>query len=315
MAGKAPERAAAGRNLLLVCATAMEMRAAIALLPGGPECDLSAWEEGAVLGRHYLPRLHLPGGNLSLLVCGVGPVASALSLALACSAPVCRDTSSGIVFARGAGQKSPARPRKNSPSLSDNKLEHYQVAGAGPFRGVVNMGIAGSYDCVAAPVGSVVLVDWECFPEYGVWPEYDESVDGLSENNGQPLALRFAQGLLPAGPVFSRLALDAHNTLGKLGLNCHTTLRLGGGATLSGVSGTRRRAGRMQTLTGALAGATIENMEGFALALGAAALGVPFVELRSVSNQAGFRTPHTWNVDAAAQALGVAAQNIFAPLL
>jgi futalosine hydrolase len=267
------------------------MRAAVALLPGGLECNLSAWEQGAPLNQviglasnpvagkpedqtntgppRALPRLCLPKCGLVLLVCGTGPLASALSLALA---------------------------------VGHKQAEH--------FIGAVNMGIAGSYDLDAAPVGSVVLVDRECFPEYGVWPEYDESVDGLPENDGRPQPLSFAQGILPTGPVFSRLALDAHNTLGKLGLNCHTSLRTGISATLSGVSGTRGRANRIHALTGAL----IENMEGFALALGAAALNLPFVQIRSVSNQAGCRPPHTWDFDAAAHALSLTAQNMFAPL-
>jgi len=269
------------RDLLLVCATASEMRAAVALLPGGPQCDLSLFEQGAPLAvwrdtSFALPRLCLPRGALALLVCGVGPVVSALSLALAIE-----------------------RERPGIP---------------GSFGGVLNMGIAGSYDLGAAPVGSVVLVDWECFPEYGVWPEYDESLDSVGDapkSIGQPQPLRFAQAILPTGPVFSRLDLDAHNTLGKLALNGHASWRTGGGATLSGVSGTKRRADRMQALTGAL----IENMEGFALSLGAAALGLPFVEVRSVSNRAGCRPPHTWNVDAAARALSLAAQDMFAPLL
>jgi len=260
------------------------MRAVVALLPGGPQCDLSVFEQGAPLAvcrdtSFALPRLCLPGGALALLVCGVGPVASVLSLALAVE-----------------------RERLGVPGPS------------GTFGGVLNMSIAGSYDFDAAPVGSVVLVDWECFPEYGAWPEYDESLDSVDdapESIGQPQPLRFAQAILPTGPVFSRLDLDAHNTLGKLGLNCDTSWRTGGGATLSGVSGTRRRADRMQALTGAL----IENMEGFALSLGGATLGLPFVEVRSVSNQAGCRPPHTWNIDEATRALSLAAQDMFAPLL
>jgi futalosine hydrolase len=55
-------------------------------------------------------------------------------------------------------------------------------------------------------------------------------------------------------------------------------------------------------------------MEGFALALGAAALSLPFAEIRSVSNQAGCRPPHTWDFDAAEHALSLAAQDIFEPL-
>lgn len=335
------------KDFVLACATAMEMRAALALLPGGSECDLSFWEQGALLARpeRELPRLCLPGCGVRLLVCGVGPVVSALSLALA------------------AGREP-----------------------AGTFRGVVNMGFAGSYDCSAVPVGSVVLADEECFPEYGVWPESDEHVAmpppgrgpapvraksclhrtgghggadagsarhapggdckdarplwppeaqnaramqavqaqtdaerpcGLREEGaglaqpGMPHALRFAQGRGPSGPVFSRLPLEAHNMLGKLGLNCHTSFLGGVSATLAGVSGTRRRALRMRALTGAL----IENMEGFALALGALSLGLPFAEIRSVSNEAGRRPPYTWNFDKAAHALGLAAQRLFAPFV
>ncbi|MCL1940018.1 MAG: carbamoyltransferase HypF [Desulfovibrionaceae bacterium] len=43
---------------------------------------------------------------------------------------VCRDTSSGVVFAQGAGPKSPARPHKNSPSSSDDKPSHSQGGAA-----------------------------------------------------------------------------------------------------------------------------------------------------------------------------------------
>ena len=262
------------KDFLLVCATALEMRAAVSLLPGGQQCDLSAWEQGAPLPppQAPLPRLLLPKGGVRLLVCGVGPVASALSLTLA------------------AGGKE----RKN-------------------LAGVLNMGIAGSYDLSAAPVGEAVLVEWECLPEYGIWPESDETVEHSPAEAvpGMPLELRFAQAVAGHGPVFSRLPLGGHNALGNLGLNCHTGLCAGGGATLAGVSGTRRRACRIRELTGAL----LETMEGFALALGAAALQLPFAEIRSVSNEAGRRPPHTWNFDAAAQALGRAAQTLFAPLM
>lgn len=259
-------------DLLLVCATAFEMRAAIALLPGGPECDLSPWENAPPLGRELpLPSLPLPGGGLRLLVCGVGPVASALSLALAA----------------GGGR-------------------------AREFKGIVNLGIAGSYDLTAAPLGAMVAAEWECFPEYGVWPEGNETVpghpvEGGPAGPGMPLPLTFAQALLPGGPVFTRLPLDTHNWLGNPGSNCHSAFCFGGSATVSGVSGTRRRARRLRELTGAL----VENMEGFSLALGAAALHLPFAELRAVSNEAGQRPPHGWDLSGAVAVLSKAAQALF----
>ncbi len=126
-----------------------------------------------------------------------------------------------------------------------------------------------------------------------------------------PLDLRFPQVCTASGPLFTRLPLDGLKGLGNLGLNCHTPLRKGGGATVAGVSGTRRRARRMERLTGAL----MENMEGFSLALGAAALQLPFAEVRTLSNEAGRRPPLTWDIDAAALALGLTARALFAPLM
>ena len=264
-------------DLLLVCATAFEMRAALSDIPGAEACDLSRWGRDAPLGRNAeeLPVLRFPGRGVRLLVCGVGPVAAALNLA-------------GVLGG----------------------------APAGSFSGVVNLGIAGTYTPAELPLGAAVLADAECFPEYGVWPESDECLredagrTGALLLAGMPLPLRFAQGGLPSGPVFGRISLDAHNALGNMGLNCHTDLRIGSSVTVSGVSGTERRARRLAALTG---GGT-ENMEGFALALGAAAWGLPFAEIRTVSNEAGRRSPHGWDMDAAVASLGRTARCLFAPL-
>ena len=260
---------------LVVCATAMELRSALHLLPGGPGVDLKAFEQGARLDVRYadLPLLPMPGSDLRLLVCGVGPVAAALT------------------FGR--------------------------ISAQGPMtefcEGVCNFGLAGSYDPDAAPPGSIVLAEREYWPEYGVWPEADEKVNGniMDTAPGLPAQLHFAQGLLPSGPIFSRLELDPDNTLGNMGLNCHTVQRRGTSVTMAAVSGTRRRAGRMAALSGGLT----ENMEGFALALGARAAGLPFVEIRAVSNVAGRRPPDTWDMPGASQALAEAASSLFKPFI
>lgn len=278
-----PDRPSA---LLLVCATALELREALRPLPGGPALDLSFWEQGADLGGSLsassgagLARLPLPGCDVYALVCGVGPVAAGITL--------------GAALAR---------------------LRAQEQAGPAPRPlGVLNLGIAGTYDPVAAPVGSLVLATEEIYPEFGLWPGEGEravSAAGVSAP-GEPLPMTFPQGLLPTGPVRRRLALAPDEALGIMGLNCHSASARGASVTLAGASATPGRAGRVAALSLGL----MENMEGFALALVAAAASLPFVEMRAISNQAGHRPPRTWNMTAACSALARAAQDLFAPYL
>lgn len=307
-------RCANAEQILLVTATAQEMAAAIRALPGAEAVDLSFARKGALLAGQKPPPpvLFLPhagskakkapaqaGTWLRLVVCGVGPLAAALA------------TGTELALSQQAG------------------------SARAPVRGIVHAGLAGTYNQELAPVGSLVLADSECFPEYGVWPEYDES---LCEKPGAPLPLAFAQGILPDGQAVSgQIALEPERELGNMGLTCHSGVhgsghcdghcdghggghgggycgeqnarhdvwRKGAIATVSAVSGTTRRAGRMARESGAL----VEAMEGFAVALCARAWNLPFAEIRAVSNVAGYRPPDTWNFEAAADALtnGIAA--------
>jgi futalosine hydrolase len=224
---------------------------------------------------------------LRLLICGIGPVASGFTL--------------GQVLGRA------------------------WAAGRLPS-GVVNLGIAGSYDCRRAPVESLVLANGENFPEYGVWPEPETEPETELEpepeeeetERGSPfrgaggrLPLGFPQTTLPSGPVFDRLALAPDIALGNMGLNCHSCFRQGPGVTVAGVSGSLRRARRMADLTDGL----MENMEGFSLALGCLLLHLPFAELRAISNSAGLRPPLSWDTPAALAALSRATHTLLAPWL
>lgn len=279
-------------EILLCAATVQEMLAAVALLPGAKGLDLSLHAGGAVFTNAPppLPELACPQPmqvsaprTLRLLVCGVGPVASGISLA--------RELA---LAASGA-------------------------PGRGPYLGVLNIGYAGTYDTSLAPVGSLVLAEGECLPEYGVWPEPDEETPGESASAkapnpdprdplrsggpGLPAPLRFAQAI--AGePVFRHIPLRPEQALGNMGLTCHTDawrdMRRGLVATVAGVSGTPLRAKRMARLGGALA----EAMEGFSLALAAHSFALPFAEFRAVSNAAGRRPPDSWDIEAASAALG-----------
>ncbi len=59
-------------------------------------------------------------------------------------------------------------------------------------------------------------------------------------------------------------------------------------------------------------GAAIESMEGFAVAVACAAAGVPFVELRGVSNVAGERDAAAWRSDDALRAVADAVRRLVA---
>lgn len=284
----------------------MELRAALRELPGAG--TLPRFDDEALLpppGRALenapqflpktappLPRLELPRHVLRPFICGPGPVMAAMTV--------------GELFGR-----EPA---------------------AEPLAGVVNLGIAGSYDLAAAPLGSLLLATEECLPEYGIWPEAGELLPpdanapqeaGGTERTaafppdsslpGVPRPMSLPQTRLPDGPVHNRLFLDADAALGKLDLNCHTPLlpglARGTGLTVAGVSGTRARAARMTSLFQGL----FENMEGFSLALASLRANLPFVELRAVSNAAGQRPPSGWDLPLALAALATAARALFAP--
>jgi futalosine hydrolase len=180
----------------------------------------------------------------------------------------------------------------------------------GRTSGVLNLGVAGTYDEQAAPVGSVIAASAEIFPEFGL----------ATETTTDPLGLGFAQSLTPDGPVFDRIPplqpdgrevawLSLEKGLGNMGLQCHTFMMRGSSVTVAGASGNPERAALLARRTGGLT----ENMEGFALALGAARHGLAFAEIRAVSNVAGYRPPHRWDMPGALAALTNAVATLFAP--
>lgn len=168
-------------------------------------------------------------------------------------------------------------------------------------RGVLCLGIAGTYAPNAAPIGSVTVATREVWPEYGIVTA--EGVDAKAL--GFPLLGNKADAGPP--PVWDSLDLD-RAAFEAMGLNDPATIpRLpenplvvaGAGITVAGVSGTRERARDLSAKHAALT----ENMEGFPLALAAARAGVPFAEVRAVSNIVGDRSASAWNIPAALAAL------------
>lgn len=156
-------------------------------------------------------------------------------------------------------------------------------------RGIVNLGICGSFDTAAAPLGAVCVASAEIWPEYGVrraGPEQEEAF-------GHQM---FAD--LPLDPV-NRLDLDPRQGARSMGLALHPDWAAGPSLTVAGVSGDPERADALHERHKALT----ENMEGFGLALAARRRGVGFLEIRTVSNPVGARDKRLWNFRLALKAL------------
>lgn len=170
----------------------------------------------------------------------------------------------------------------------------------GNVEGVLCLGVAGSFDLAEHPLASVRLVEEELWPEYGLLASGWSSADAG--------ALGFPLGRAEGRRIWDRVAWDAEAGLARMGL-CGEGLARVRSLTVSGVSADAERAGALN----ARHPAALENMEGFALAYGTALAGLPFAEVRTVSNAVGSRPPRDWDLPGALDALAQAAARLFAP--
>lgn len=164
--------------------------------------------------------------------------------------------------------------------------------------GVVNLGIAGAYDVEEFPLGSSSYVWQEVWPEYGLLDE---------EGNVDPKAIGFAQGSVGNKPVWDRVKLNPTNDAAKMGLQLSPESNRAAAVSVSSVTGTPSRAGWLKTACSA----DLENMEGFAFAFAAMQRGLPFLELRTVSNRVGSRYEEDWDLKAAFTELGRVTEHLF----
>jgi futalosine hydrolase len=164
---------------------------------------------------------------------------------------------------------------------------------AAPFDAVVCAGIAGGFAGRAAP-GDVVVADRIVAADLGA-----QDVDGgflpLDELGlGSPVACpdaAFRDGM--AGALVTSLG-PARVVRGTV-------------ACVSTVTGTARRAAELAARWSPAA----EAMEGYPVALAAAAFGVPFGEIRAVSNPVGPRDRASWDLPAALTALTAVGAALF----
>lgn len=186
-------------------------------------------------------------------------------------------------------------------------LEMGRVLAARPdVSGVVDVGVAGSLDVSAHPVGCVRLVEAETWPEYGLLAH------GADTAHGRALGFSL-DGAAPDAPeaVFQTLAWDVDAELRAMGLASGDERGPRRARALT-VSGVTADAARAAALFGRF-GPCLENMEGFAMAYAARRAKLPFAELRAASNPAGARPPRDWDLPGALAALGAAVRGLLAP--
>lgn len=164
--------------------------------------------------------------------------------------------------------------------------------------GMVNLGIAGAYDVEEFPLGSSGYIWKEVWPEYGLLDE---------DGNVDPKAIGFAQGTVGNRPVWDRVKLNPVNDAAKMGLELPPGSGRAAAVTVSGVTGTASRAGWLKTACSA----DLENMEGFALAFGCMQRGLPFLEMRAVSNLVGSRYEEDWDLKGAFKELERVSRHLF----
>lgn len=160
----------------------------------------------------------------------------------------------------------------------------------GPYALVVSAGIAGGFAGVAN-IGDVVVSTAIVAGDLGVeTPEGFSSVDELG----------FGSSRVDVDAASVRWAADA---IAAGGLTVHR----GPIATVSTATGTADTAARHAAR---LPGVAAEGMEGYGVAAAGAALGVPALEIRAVSNRVGPRDRSAWRIGDALASLEAAFKNL-----
>lgn len=163
------------------------------------------------------------------------------------------------------------------------RLLAFAEAAGRPYTAVVCAGVGGGFPD-RAPVGATVLAAHSVAADLGA-----ESPEGFI-----PLdALGFGETTAAADPALLATvrARLPHALVGAV-------------LTVATVTGT---AGSAQALTTRHPDALAEAMEGYGVACAAAGAGIPFLELRTISNPIGPRDRSAWRMDAALDGLTEAA--------
>jgi futalosine hydrolase len=158
-------------------------------------------------------------------------------------------------------------------------------------RALCLFGCGGAYPSSGLSIGDLALADLEIFGDEGV-----ETTDGFRTLVEMDLAMRHsADGpYFNAWPTDDRLTTWAEETLQGLLSPRRKRLAKGPFITVSTCTGTAARARELSARTRVIC----ENMEGAAVALACRQVGIPFLELRGISNIVEKRDTTKWNLAA-----------------
>ncbi|MBT8762600.1 futalosine hydrolase [Desulfohalobiaceae bacterium Ax17] len=185
-----------------------------------------------------------------------------------------------------------------------NKEVAFLVTGIGPLNashkltacvteynvsGVVNIGIAGSFDLNSLGLGDICVAKREIWPEFGLVTD-----DGI-----QARGLGFAQAAINGEKIWDVIELSPELASKDLGVFLPMSWSRVISLTVAGVTGAQARARLLRQKYGA----HIENMEGFALAYVCILRQIPFIEVRTISNLVGSRDKKDWNISLALKKL------------
>ncbi len=168
------------------------------------------------------------------------------------------------------------------------------VAARNDVTACINVGIAGAYVGAFLPVGMAVAAEREIDIDAGILTMDEDGVLHTTSLSTVPLS-RGSSGdkesgvfeVFPTDPAWTRRLGDATRTSPQVF------------ATSDAISGDLDVAARRFATTNA----GVESMEGVGAAIACHHLGIPFAELRGISNIAGIRDKSQWQVDVALKAM------------
>lgn len=220
---------------------------------------------------------------------------------IACAVPA-----EAKAVARGLGARFPDDARAWVPiALTDRA--HLLITGVGKanasgavaralsldaYSGVWSVGVAGALPGSQLELGDLALATASLFADEGVeTPDGFATIDevGFPTTEGLDAVLLDGHGSLKGTAPLPSVIADRATARGPI-------------ATVSTGAGTDARARNVAQRTGAIA----EAMEGAAIALAGARLGVPFAEIRAISNTTGNRDSQQWDLRTALDAIASA---------
>lgn len=154
---------------------------------------------------------------------------------------------------------------------------------------IVNFGIGGAYPSSGLRVGDIAVAEKEVYADEGILLK-----DGIHslEVVGIPLLKVCRQKYFNEFPADKRLSRQALKAAGSIAY-CKSGIFL----TVSACTGTKKRAGELEKKFSPVC----ENMEGAAIAHICRIYGIPFVEIRGISNIVEDRNKGKWDIKLAAE--------------